>query len=259
MRIALGIEYDGAGFCGWQIQDGVRTVQDCVEQALAKVAAAPVRVITAGRTDSGVHASGQVIHFDSEAVRSMRSWVFGANANLPKDISVTWAQEVGADFHARFSASARHYRYVIFNRAVRPALLHTRVCWDYRPLDAGRMAAAALHLVGTHDFSSYRAVSCQAKNPVRELRRLEVTRHAELIVIEITANAFLQHMVRNIAGVLMTIGAGERDTGWSLEVLRARDRTLGGVTAAPSGLTLLAVDYPEHFAIPRLLPTSLLC
>ncbi|MEO5702965.1 MAG: tRNA pseudouridine(38-40) synthase TruA [Gammaproteobacteria bacterium] len=259
MRIALGVEYDGSGFCGWQIQDHVRTVQACVEQALAKVADRTVKVITAGRTDTGVHASGQVIHFDTVTERSAHSWIFGANANLPKEISITWAQEVGEDFHARFSATARHYRYVIFNRAVRPALLHTRVSWDYRPLDVERMAASAQHLLGTHDFSSFRAVSCQAKNPVREIRRLTVTRQAELIVIDIVANAFLQHMVRNIAGVLMAIGAGERPPDWALEVLQKRDRTLGGVTAPPQGLTLVAVDYPERFTLPRLFPTPVLC
>jgi tRNA pseudouridine38-40 synthase len=259
MRIALGVEYDGSGFCGWQIQDGVRTVQACVEQALSKVANQSVRVITAGRTDSGVHASGQVIHFDTEVNRSDHSWIFGANANLPKEVSINWAQQVSNDFHARFSATARHYRYVIFNRAVRPALLHARVSWDYRPLDVARMAAGAQHLLGAHDFSSFRAVSCQANSPVRDVRRLTVTRHAELIVIDIVANAFLQHMVRNIAGVLMTIGAGERAPDWALEVLQARDRTLGGVTAAPHGLTLVAVDYPERFALPRLLPIPVLC
>ncbi|MEO5573011.1 MAG: tRNA pseudouridine(38-40) synthase TruA [Gammaproteobacteria bacterium] len=259
MRIALGVEYDGSDFCGWQIQDGVRTVQACVEQALSKVANQPIRVITAGRTDSGVHASGQVIHFDTEVTRTAHSWVFGANANLPKQISINWAKPISDDFHARFSATARYYRYVIFNRAVRPALLQGRTSWEYRPLDAERMAAGAQHLLGTHDFSSFRAVSCQAKNPVRELRRLEVTRHAELIVIDIVANAFLQHMVRNIAGVLMTIGAGERAPDWAREVLLARDRTLGGVTAPPQGLTLAAVDYPARFVLPRLLPIPVLC
>lgn len=259
MRIALGVEYDGSDFCGWQIQDGVRTVQACVEQALSKVADRPVKIITAGRTDTGVHASGQVIHFDTVTERSAHSWIFGANANLPKQISITWAQQVSDDFHARFSATARQYRYVIFNRAVRPALLHKHVSWDYRPLDVERMAIAAQHLLGAHDFSSFRAVSCQAKNPVREVRRLEVARHGELIVIDIVANAFLQHMVRNIAGVLMTIGASERAPNWALEVLQARDRTLGGVTAPPHGLTLIAVDYPERFDLPRFLPTPVLC
>ncbi len=252
MRIALGVEYNGAGFCGWQTQPGVRTVQDNVEKALAHVADHAVRVVTAGRTDTGVHACGQVIHFDSDAQRSAYSWVFGANAHLPTDVSVLWAQAVSEEFHARFSATGRHYRYVILNRTMRPGMLGTQVSWYYRPLDVERMATAARCLLGEHDFSSYRAVSCQAKNPVRTVRRLDIKRHGDLVVMELEANAFLQHMVRNIAGVLMTIGAGEREPGWATEVLLARDRTLGGVTAQPQGLTLVRVDYPEHFGLPQL-------
>lgn len=259
MRIALGIEYNGAAFYGWQIQDGVRTVQACVEQALTRVADHPVSVITAGRTDAGVHAAGQVIHFDSSATRSARAWVFGANTHLPADISVTWAQPVSDAFHARFSATARYYRYLIFNRAVRPGLLNGRVSWCYRPLDAARMAQAAHYLLGEHDFSAYRALSCQAKHAVRTVRRLEVARHGELVVLDVVANAFLQHMVRNIAGVLMTIGAGEREPAWAREVLETRDRTLGGVTAPPHGLTLMGVEYPDEFGLPRLPPLSMLC
>lgn len=257
MRIALGVEYDGTRFYGWQIQPGTRTVQECIEQALSKVANHPVRVITAGRTDTGVHALGQVIHFDTEAVRENHSWVFGANANLPDDCGLTWARPVVDDFSARFSATARHYRYVIFNRAVRPGAFGTKVSWCYRPLTVEWMQAAAHHLVGEHDFSSYRALSCQAKQPVRTVHRLEVVRQGERVVIDIVANAFLQHMVRNIAGVLMTIGAGERPPEWAREVLDARDRTLGGVTATPHGLTLMAVDYPARFDLPR--PTVSLC
>lgn len=259
MRIALGIEYNGAAFYGWQIQDGVRTVQACVEQALTRVADHPVSVITAGRTDAGVHAAGQVIHFDSSATRSARAWVFGANTHLPVEVSVTWAQPVSDAFHARFSATARYYRYLIFNRAVRPGLLHGRVSWCYRPLDAARMAQAAHYLLGEHDFSAYRALSCQAKHAVRTIRRLEVARHGELVVLDVVANAFLQHMVRNIAGVLMTIGAGEREPAWAREVLETRDRTLGGVTAPPHGLTLMGVEYPDEFGLPRLPPLSMLC
>lgn len=251
MRIALGVEYDGSAFCGWQSQAGVRTVQDCVEHALTTVADHVVKVITAGRTDTGVHASGQVIHFDSAAPRTPHAWVFGANAHLPKEVSVLWAQPVSEEFHARFSATGRHYRYVILNRAVRPGLLSTRVSWCYRPLNVARMCTAAQYLLGECDFSSYRAVSCQAKNPVRTVRRLEIARHGDLVVLDIEANAFLQHMVRNIAGVLMTIGAGEREPVWAQDVLLARDRTLGGVTAPPQGLTLSSVDYPEHFGLPR--------
>lgn len=259
MRIALGVEYDGSAFCGWQSQPGVRTVQAGVEQALSQVANHAVRVITAGRTDTGVHAAGQVIHFDTTAVRSMHSWVFGANSHLPKDIGMIWAQQVSDDFHARFSATARHYRYVIMNRPVRPAMLASHVSWCYRPLDVGQMTAAASYLVGEHDFSSYRALSCQAKNPVRTVRRLDLVRHGELVVIDIVANAFLQHMVRNIAGVLMMIGAGECEPDWARRVLQARDRTLGGVTAPAQGLTLLGVEYPQQFALPGLSPISVLC
>lgn len=250
MRIALGVEYDGTQFCGWQVQEGVRTVQACIEQALAKVADHPVRVICAGRTDTGVHALGQVIHFDSESVRNERGWVFGANTHLPQDCSVIWARVVNDDFHARYSAVSRYYRYVIFNRTVRSGVFANRVSWCYRPLDEGRMREAAHYLIGEHDFSSYRAVACQAKQPVRTVHRLDVVRHGEMIVIDIVANAFLHHMVRNIAGVLMTIGSGEREPVWAKEVLEARDRTLGGVTAPPQGLTLMAVEYPGTFALP---------
>lgn len=235
------------------------SVQASVEQALTRVADHTVSVITAGRTDAGVHAAGQVIHFDTPAERSARSWVFGPNSHLPPDISITWAQPVTDDFHARFSATARHYRYLILNRAVRPGLLNNRVSWCYRPLDVSLMQAAAASLIGEHDFSSYRALSCQAQHAVRTVHRLEVRRSRELVIIEVVANAFLQHMVRNIAGVLMTIGAGERPPGWAHEVLLARDRTLGGVTAAPHGLTLMGVEYPDEFGLPRLPPLSMLC
>ncbi len=257
MRIALGIEYDGSAFSGWQLQDDARTVQGCVEDALSKVADHPVRVACAGRTDAGVHGIGQVAHFDTEATRTMRSWVCGANANLPKQISVTWAQQVEDDFHARFCALRRRYRYVILTRPVRPTFLAGRVSWDYRALDERRMAEAGAYLIGEHDFSSYRALACQAKSPVRTVHRLDVTRQGELIFIDIEANAFLHHMVRNIAGVLMAIGAGEREPSWAHEVLEMRDRTLGGVTAPPHGLYLMEVGYPEQFAIPQLSQTSM--
>ncbi len=259
MRIALGVEYDGTKFYGWQLQPGTRTVQECIEQALSKVADHPVRVITAGRTDTGVHALGQVIHFDTESARSDRSWVYGANSYLPDDCGVVWAQPVSDEFHARFSATARYYRYVIFNRAARPGAFGSRVSWCYRPLNVESMQEAARHLIGAHDFSSYRALACQAKNPVRTVHRLDVARYGELIVIDIVANAFLHHMVRNVAGVLMTIGASERPSAWAREVLEARDRTLGGVTAPPHGLTLMRVEYPESFGLPRLPLPPVLC
>ena len=257
MRIALGIEYDGHGFVGWQFQDNGISVQACVEQALAKVADHPLRVVCAGRTDTGVHALGQVVHFDTSAQRSERAWVFGANTHLPKGVAVWWAREVNDAFHARFSARRRRYRYVIFNRAVRPTFLAWRVAWEFRPLDEARMAEAAQHLIGEHDFSAYRAAGCQSKTPVRRIERIDVWRKDDMVFMEIEANAFLHHMVRNIAGVLMAIGAGEQDTGWTSEVLHARDRTLAGVTAPPHGLYLLDVDYSPDFDLPRVSRTQL--
>lgn len=251
MRIALGVEYDGHGFCGWQYQDHSPSVQEEVEKALSKVANQPIKVICAGRTDTGVHATEQVIHIDTDAERTMRAWVYGANANLPKGVAVLWATPVADDFHARFSAVRRRYRYVIFNRNVRPTFLAWRTSWDYRPLDEKRMAEAAKVLIGEHDFSSYRAQGCQAKSPVRTIYRLDVTRSEELIFIDIEANAFLHHMVRNIAGVLMAIGAGEQPVDWARQVLEYQDRTLGGVTAPPSGLYLTQVYYPESFDLPQ--------
>lgn len=250
MRIAVGIEYDGTAFTGWQSQPGSRTVQGSVEQALSTVADHPVRVYCAGRTDSGVHATGQVVHFDTDAVRSVRSWVLGANANLPADVTVTWAQPVDERFHARFGALERRYRYVILNRMVRPALARSRVCWEHRPLDAGLMGRAGAYLVGEHDFSSFRALACQAKHPVRTVYRLEVSRSGEYLYIDVAANGFLHHMVRNIAGALIAVGRGERDPVWLAELLHAKDRSVGGVTAPAGGLYLLHVRYPGEFPLP---------
>ena len=258
MRIALGIEYDGRPYCGWQFQDHSPSVQAAVEQALSSVADQPVRVICAGRTDTGVHAAEQVVHFDTEVVRDDKAWIMGSNANLPKSVSVLWVKPVNETFHARFSALRRRYRYVIFNRDVRPAFLAGRVAFCYRPLEVTRMQAAAQYLLGEHDFNAYRALACQAKSPVRTVYRLEVIRQDELILIDIEANAFLHHMVRNIAGVLMTIGAGEQEPTWAKQVLEGRDRSLGGVTAPPDGLYLMEVTYPEAFGIPRLPPSSAL-
>lgn len=255
MRIALGVEYDGSHYAGWQVQERAqRTVQGVVEEAVSRVAAEPIRVYCAGRTDAGVHGSGQVIHFDTEAQRSERAWVFGSNANLPKDISILWAKAVADDFHARFCAVRRRYRYLIFNRPVRPTYLADKVSWEFRPLDEARMAAAARFLLGEHDFSSYRAVACQARSPVRTLYRLDVQRQGHHVILDLEANGFLHHMVRNIAGVLMTIGCGEQPPEWARSVLEARDRTAGGITAPPGGLYLTGVDYPERFGIPRLSP-----
>lgn len=251
MRWAMGVEYDGTAFHGWQMQDNVTTVQQILEQALSKVANHPVRVICAGRTDTGVHALGQVVHFDSEAARSARNWVLGSNVNLPQDVNVNWAQPVPEAFHARFSAISRSYRYHILNRETRSAVWRDRAVWAHPPLNTELMQEAAQQLVGTHDFSSFRALGCQAKSPVRTISRLQVTRQADRVVIEVTANAFLQHMVRNLAGVLMAIGRGDRPLEWVKQVLECRDRTLGGVTAPAHGLYLVQVGYPEQFELPR--------
>lgn len=257
MRIAMGVEYDGRAYCGWQHQDHSPSVQEQVQKALSVVADETVRVHAAGRTDTGVHALGQVLHFDTQAQRRDRSWVFGGNANLPADIVFTWARPVDDDFHARFRAVARRYRYVILNRPVRPSVLAWRVAWDYRPLDLAAMQAGARHLLGEHDFSAYRAVACQARSPVREVQELTVSARNDLLLIDIQANGFLHHMVRNIAGVLMTIGAGERHPDWSREVLAGRDRALGGVTAPACGLYFMDALYPRQFAIPGLGSTQM--
>ncbi|PUB74123.1 MAG: tRNA pseudouridine(38-40) synthase TruA [gamma proteobacterium symbiont of Ctena orbiculata] len=250
MKIALGVEYDGSAFHGWQFQGDVRSVQESLQHALSRVADHAVTVHCAGRTDCGVHATGQVVHFETDAARSERSWVLGGNVNLPADISIGWAQEVPDSFHARFSALGRRYRYLILNRRYRSAQWRNRAVWIHQPLDESRMHRAAQTLLGNHDFSSYRAMGCQAKHPNRTIHSLDVERVGELISIEVHANAFLHHMVRNIAGVLIAIGKGEQEESWTREVLELRDRTLGGVTAPPQGLYLTKVDYPAEFAIP---------
>lgn len=258
MRFAAVVEYDGSAFQGWQCQDDGPTVQGAVERALSRVADHPVRVIAAGRTDRGVHALGQVIHFDTEANRSLNSWVRGTNTYLPPAIVLRSVQQMSPEFHARFSATGRHYRYLTLNRRVRPAMFAGRLSWEYRPLAVERMQQAAGYLVGTHDFSSFRSVQCQAKTAVRDLHRLTVTRYGDVVAMDASANAFLHHMVRNLAGVLHAIGAGERPPEWAREVLEARDRSLGGVTATPDGLYLLRVDYPERFGMTVPEPGSLL-
>jgi len=252
MRIALGIEYDGTAYNGWQRQRVGLGVQQRLEEALSRVADESVELVCAGRTDTGVHASGQVAHFDTQSVRSERSWVLGANTNLPDDISVSWAQAVDASFHARYSATARTYQYLILNRLQRSALYRTRAWWVHQPLDVGRMQVASAALLGEHDFSAFRAAGCQASHATREILALSLERQGDFILLEVTANAFLQHMVRNITGTLVAIGQGEQPASWAAEVLESRDRKAGGMAAPPHGLTLVAVEYPPRFELPAL-------
>ncbi len=252
-RVALGVEYKGSRYRGFQRQrEGVPSIQLALEKALSKVAGGEaVTISCAGRTDALVHASGQVVHFDTTVVRTPHAWVMGTNKNLPADISVTWAKLMPAHFDARFSAKARRYRYVIYNDSIRPAHMAEEVTWNHRPLDIELMKAAARCLVGTHDFSAFRARQCQAKSPIKTVHHLEISQLGRFIVLDIRASAFLHHMVRNIAGVLMTIAAGERPVAWAQEVLEVGVRRTGGVTAHPYGLYLVQVDYAEEFAIPK--------
>jgi tRNA pseudouridine38-40 synthase len=250
MRIAIGLEYEGTRYAGWQTQQAPDTVQALVEGALGKVAAAGVSLVCAGRTDAGVHARGQVAHFDTTAERSMRAWMLGANSELPRDISICWVRPVPAHFHARYSAQARTYRYLVFNRASRSGLLARRATWVHRPLDQARMAQAAAVLEGEHDFSAFRAAECQARSPIRRMERLSVERHGDWLVMEATANAFLHHMVRNIAGLLIRIGKGDAPPSWAEEVLAGRDRRLSAATAPAEGLYLWSVRYPAAFGLP---------
>lgn len=250
-RIVIGIEYDGSTFAGWQRQRDRRTVQACVEDAVAQVANEQVDVISAGRTDAGVHALEQVAHFDTGARRELRSWLLGINTHLPDDVRVLWVREVEPEFHARYSAIARFYRYVILNRPMRSALYRRQMTWVYHPLDENRMHEAAQHLIGDHDFSSFRAQGCQSKSPRRIMHFIRVSREGERVVIELAANAFLHHMVRNIAGVLLEVGCGKQGPDWAKQVLEARNRKLAGVTAPADGLYLGGVCYPEAFGMPK--------
>jgi tRNA pseudouridine38-40 synthase len=249
-RLALGIEYDGSACSGWQLQSHARSVQGELERALAIVADHPVQVTAAGRTDAGVHALMQVAHFDTAAVRPELAWVLGGSAEAPDEISVLWAREVPATFHARFSALARTYRYRILNRRVRPALERARACWIRRPLDADAMHEAAQCLIGEHDFTSFRAAECQSSTPVRRVTELTVRRDGDHVEVAIRANAFLHHMVRNVAGTLIAVGVGDRPTAWVTEVLTGRDRTRAGATAPPQGLYFAGVDYDPSFGLP---------
>lgn len=250
MRYALGIEYDGHGFCGWQAQREQPSVQASLEAALSTVANHPVTVACAGRTDTGVHARCQVVHFDSMAERSLRSWVLGTNSNLPDSVTVLWARPVSDSFHARFTALARRYEYRILNRWARPAIDVSRVCWERQPLNAAAMHEAAQALLGEHDFSAFRSSGCKANHPVREVQNISVHRSGSCVQLNITANGFLYHMVRNIAGSLLEIGRGERPVSWLGELLATRDRTIAGAMAAPGGLYFVGVRYPEQHGLP---------
>ncbi|TAL87399.1 MAG: tRNA pseudouridine(38-40) synthase TruA [Rhodanobacter sp.] len=250
MRIALGIEYDGTDFCGWQRLKVDANVQSAVERALSRVADHPVEISCAGRTDSGVHGRCQVVHFDTGARRDMWGWVLGGCSNLPASVAVLWAQPVPDEFHARFSARSRRYRYQILNRPVRAALDARYVTWERLPLDAARMHEAAQALVGEHDFSAFRALSCQAPHPRRTVLAVEVRREDAQLFVEIEANAFLHHMVRNIVGSLLLIGRGERPVTWVGELLAGRDRAVAGPTAPASGLTFIGPRYEAHWGLP---------
>ncbi|WP_106477205.1 tRNA pseudouridine(38-40) synthase TruA [Phytohalomonas tamaricis] len=250
-RIALGVEYNGASYYGWQRLSHGPSIQAALETALAKVASQPITVMCSGRTDSGVHATRQIVHFDTETPRTQKAWVMGVNANLPSDIVVHWAHFVPDDFHARFCALARRYRYVIMNRATPSALSCHDVTWHRTPLDERRMHEAAQALIGEHDFSGYRAAGCQSTSPWRHVHFAEVRRYGPLVVIDIQANAFLHHMIRNIAGVLMAIGDGRQDIGWCREILEHGVRAQGGVTAPAQGLHFVDARYDDHFGLPE--------
>ena len=249
-RIALGLEYKGTAFCGWQRQAQGYSVQDALEDALLQVAGQTVEVVPAGRTDAGVHASAQVVHFETRVARPLTAWVRGVNSFLPASVAVLWSRRVDAAFHARFSARSRSYRYLLLNRPVRPALNSERCGWYHGKLDIERMRQAASLLLGEHDFSAFRAAECQARSPVRLMRHLEVRRQGEYIVFDLTANAFLHHMVRNIVGTLLWVGRDKRPVEWMEELLRSRDRTQAGPTAAAAGLHLRHVEYDPSWGLP---------
>ncbi|WP_372870725.1 tRNA pseudouridine(38-40) synthase TruA [Shewanella sp.] len=252
MRIALGIEYDGSKFYGWQRQAEVNSVQAELEKALSIVANESIEVQCAGRTDAGVHATGQVVHFDTNAVRKEGAWTLGVNVHLPDDIAVRWAMPVSDDFHARFSATARRYRYVIFNHNFRPGILRKGVSHYHGDIDVERMHQAAQALPGERDFTSFRAIGCQSNTPFRNVHKVSVSRHGMYIVVDIQANAFLHHMVRNIVGSLLEIGLGNQPLDWMATLLDAKDRTKAAATAKAHGLYLVDVTYPESFGLPKL-------
>jgi tRNA pseudouridine38-40 synthase len=250
MRVALGVEYDGSAFHGWQIQPQGGTVQDALQAALSQIAGEEVAVVCAGRTDAGVHATAQVVHFDTSLKRPLSAWVRGVNSFLPPSVCVRWAQLVADEFHARFSAHGRCYRYLLLNRPQRPGVGHGRVGWYHHPLDVALMQQAANALLGEHDFSSFRAADCQAKTPVKTMRRADVQRVGELIVFDFAASAFLHHMVRNLVGSLVYIGQGKHPPEWMAQLLIAADRRVAAPTFAAAGLYLVGVDYEAHWELP---------
>lgn len=254
MRIVLGVEYDGSHYHGWQVQKNIgknlATVQGVLQQALSRIADEAVQLYCAGRTDAGVHALGQVVHFDTSAKRHPDAWIFGANAYLPKNVTVRWAKAIDYGFHARFSAIARRYRYIIYNNPIRPAILSGRVTWHYYPLDIARMQVAAQYFLGEQDFSSFRSSECSSQSVMRNIIEFLVRREKDFVIIEIEANAFLHHMVRNVAGVLMRIGAGWEEPEWAYAVLQAKDRRKAAETAPAHGLYLLRVCYPKPYDFP---------
>ena len=250
MRIALGIEYAGDRFCGWQSQPAGCGVQDALERAISEVAAQRGRVVAAGRTDAGVHAASQIVHFDTDAVRSATAWTRGVNSHLSPAAAVLWAQSVAPDFHARFAATSRHYTYVLLSRGERPALLAGRAGWYHGALDLAAMRAGASLLEGTHDFSAFRAAECQAKSPVKSLAAIEIGAQRSMYRFDLSADAFLHHMVRNIVGSLVYVGAGRQSPAWIGELLAGRDRTRAAPTFAPDGLYLCGADYDARFGLP---------
>lgn len=251
MKIALGIEYDGSRYFGWQRQQNVDSVQQKLEEALSIIANSPVDVFCAGRTDAGVHGTGQVVHFETDAKRPLQSWCFGTNAHLPPDIAVKWAVEVPEDFHARFSATARRYRYIIYNHKLRSAILPFGVSHYYHSLDVEKMHEAGQFLLGENDFSSFRAAQCQSHTPWRNVHHLNVSRQGDYIIVDIQANAFVHHMVRNIVGSLIEVGQGKQSAEWIKWLLEQCDRTLAAPTAKAEGLYLVDVTYPDQFSIPK--------
>jgi tRNA pseudouridine38-40 synthase len=258
MKYAIGVEYCGAAYCGWQRQSHCESVQQNLESALGFVANHPIELVCAGRTDRGVHAIEQVAHFETTAERSERAWVQGSNCRLPRDIRLKWAVPVADDFHARFSARARAYRYIILNSPVPSAIFHDRTSWEFQTLDQAAMHECAQILPGEHDFSSFRAAGCQARSSSRNVHEISVTRQGELIFLDIRANAFLYHMVRNIAGSLIAVGKGEQDAAWFAGVFRARDRKLAAKTAAAAGLYFLQASYEEQYKLPTMLKNPVL-